>query len=324
MKKIFFLSLILITLFNSCLRSKYINITGLTQGTTFSIKYKPELDTVPVKEIYNILNKVNSTVSLYDSNSILCKINKNITNIELNDYFIEIFRTAYKNYQITEGTFDPTVAPILKHYKFIPGNNIDTLSLNSMKNYIGFDKVKIIKNKVIKPANIQLDFNGIAQGFTVDKLAMLLESYNIKNYLIEIGGEVKVKGLNEKGEKWKIGIDKPIENSDETNREIYDILELTDCAISTSGVYRQFKIINGEKHSHIINPHTGKGVYGKLLSATVITSSCADADAIATAVIVMGLNKAKQFFFENPQYKAYLIYEDENGKIKHWKTENLK
>lgn len=321
--RILFFTLLYLIIFISCTKNKYITINGITQGTTFSIKYKPELDTVPVKEIYNLLNKINLTVSLYDTNSILYKVNKN-ENVELNDYFKEIFKAAYKIYQITDGIFDPTIAPLMKYYKFLPSNQSDTIPLDSLKKCIGFDLVKIVDNKIIKPKCVQLDFNGIAQGFTVDKIAMLLESYNIKNYLIEIGGEIKVKGLNEENKYWKIGIDKPIENSDETNREIYTILELTDCAISTSGVYRQFKIENGEKFSHIINPQTGKGIYGKLLSATIITSSCTDADAIATAMLAIDLSKAKQFIYENTQYKAYFIYKDENGNLKHWKSENLK
>jgi len=320
-----FFSILLILLFSflyQCQKNDYITISGFTQGTTFKIKYLPEIDTIPIKVIYSELNKIDSIFSLFQPNSIINRINNNDTSVKLCNYFLEAFKIAKKIYYLTDGYYDPTVTPILENFNFIPKHNLITnpKTYDSLKEFIGFDKVKIINNKILKPKNVKLDFNGIIQGYTVDRLAFLLESYGIRNYIIEIGGEIKMKGLNEKKEKWKIGIEKPTEKSNIFNREIIDVLELTNCAVSTSGTYRQYIEKDGKKLSHIINPYSASCVYSEFLSATIITSSCAEADGIATALIAMGIYRAKNFLYENPKYKGYLIYFDDYGRLKTWKS----
>ncbi len=325
MKALFF-TLISFILILSCNESKkdYITIKGMAQGGTFCIKYEPIPDTIPVREIYKILNEINSTLSLYDTNSIICRVNKNDTAIELNRFFIEIYREAYKVFQQTDGIFDITVAPLVEHWGFIPKQTTtNTKAIDSLLMLIGMDKIHLKNKKIIKNnPNIRIDMNGIAQGFTVDKLSMYLESKNIKNYMIEVGGEVKVKGKNHKGEFWKVGIDKPIENSNEFNRQLQTILPITDISLATSGSYRKFIEKDGIKYSHTINPKTGLPTYHRLLSVTILHSSCTYADALATAIMVMGLESGKRFVKGN-NISAYFIYNDENGNMQTWATKDI-
>jgi len=326
MKKIILITLIGIVL-SSCKNNnkEYVSIQGIAQGTTFSIKYEPNPDTVSIKEIYNLLHQIDKSLSIYDTNSIISRINKNDTTVELDRYFQEIFHESYKAYQYTDGMFDITVAPLVQYWGFIPDNTKKTSKqeIDSLLKLVGMDKVHLQNNKIIKDnPNIKLDVNGIAQGYTVEKLSRLLESKNIKNYMIELGGEVKVKGKNPEGQLWKIGIDKPIENSNEFNREIQDIIHISDISLATSGSYRKFVEKNGIKYSHTINPITGMPTTHNLLSVTILHNSCTFADALATAIMVMGLEKGKRFITEN-DIMAYLIYSDEKGNLKTWSSKKL-
>jgi len=304
---------------------EYVFIEGFTQGGSFHIKYQPNPDSVPVQTIYQLLNAISSSLSIYDSSSIISRINKNDPTVEPDQYFIEIFRNSYKIYQQTEGAFDITVAPLVRYWGFLPKDSIISKSntVDSLLKFVGMNKVHLKENKIIKDyPQIQFDVNAIAQGYTVDKVAMLLESKNIKNYMVEVGGEVRVNGLNPSGEKWKVGVDKPIELSDETNRQLQSILSLTDISLATSGSYRKFVELNGTKYSHTINPQTGYPTHHHLLSVTLLSKSCTDADALATAIMVMGLEKGKQFITEN-HLSAYLIYSDDTGKLNTWMTHDL-
>ncbi|MCX7861760.1 MAG: FAD:protein FMN transferase [Bacteroidales bacterium] len=325
LKKILFAGIIFY-LFVACNNPKpsYVFIEGFTQGGTFRIKYLPNKDTIPVNEIYSLLNQINASLSLYDSNSIICRINKNDTTVELDRYFLEIFRESYKAYQQTDGAFDITVAPLVRYWGFIPkNNNNNPAAIDSLLQFVGMEKIHLVNNKLVKDnPNVQLDVNGIAQGYTVDKLSMLLESKKVQHYMIEVGGEVKVKGKNPNGQLWKVGIDKPIENSNELNRELQTILQITDISIATSGSYRKFIEKDGIKYSHTINPKTGIPTFHRLLSVTILHSSCTQADALATAIMVMGLEKGISYIKEN-NLKAYLIFSDEKGHLQTWFSKEL-
>jgi len=328
MRKIIALCIFGLTLCLGCTHpnKEYIFIEGFTQGGSFHIKYQPNPDSIPVQEIYKLLNAISSSLSIYDSSSIISRINRNDSTVEPDRYFIEIFRNSYKIFQQTDGALDVTVAPLVRYWGFLPKDTLikNSQTIDSLMQYVGMQKVHLKENKIIKDyPQIQFDVNAIAQGYTVDKLAMLLESKKIKNYMIEVGGEVKVKGVNPNSEKWKVGVDKPIENSDETNRQLQSILSISDISLATSGSYRKFVELNGIKYSHTINPHTGYPTHHHLLSATILSNSCADADALATAIMVMGLEKGKQFILEN-NLSAFLIYSDNSGQLKTWMTNDLK
>jgi len=324
-----FLFFIVITFITSaCQRTRpvFVSITGYTQGGSFHIKYQPNTDSVSSEEIYQLLNDISHSLSIYDTNSIICHINRNDTLVKLDRYFCEIFQKAYHIYQQTDGLFDITVAPLVKHWGFIPKDSIvdQYKPTDSLLDLIGMNKIRMENNRLIKKnKNMQIDVNAIAQGYTVDKLALLLESKGIKNYMIEVGGEVRVNGVNDKGEPWNVGIDKPIEQSDETNRELQTIVSITNTSLATSGNYRKFIEINGVKYSHIINPKTGMPVHQRLLSVTVVMPSCTDADALATAIMVMGLEKGKSFVLQHSSLDAYFIYSDEKGNLQTWMTKGL-
>jgi thiamine biosynthesis lipoprotein len=189
---------------------------------------------------------------------------------------------------------------------------------------VGMEKVVIRNNKLIKQSpGIKLDFNAIAQGFSVDLICDFLNKQGIENYLVEIGGEVSTKGVNKNGVLWRIGIDKPIE-SNLSVRELQAIVQLKDMAIATSGNYRKFYEENGVKYSHTINPKTGYPERTNLLSATVLTKECIIADAFATAFMVMGLEKSYNFVKNNPELEAFFIYADENGDFQVKATDGFK
>lgn len=327
MRSNIFLFLALLFVFFSCnqKKQKYVFIEGFTQGSSFHIKYEPNPDSVSVQEIYKLLNNISASLSLYDSNSIISRINKNDSLVKADRFFIEVFRESYKIYQQTEGLFDITVAPLVKYWGFLPKDtNVEkSMVIDSLLMLVGMDKVHLKNDYIVKdnPA-IQFDMNAIAQGYTVDKVAMLLESKNIKNYMVEVGGEVKVKGVNPEGGLWKVGVDKPIENSDETSRELQSILLLTDVALATSGSYRKFVELNGVKYSHTINPVSGYPTHHNLLSVTILASTATMADALATAIMVMGLEKGKRFVLEN-KLNAYFIFSDDSGKLNTWMTKDL-
>jgi len=304
---------------------EYVFIEGFTQGGSFHIKYQPNPDSIPVQDIYKILNDISASLSIYDSNSIISRINRNDSTVCLDRYFIEVYKESYKIYQQTEGLFDITVAPLVRYWGFLPKDTIFEKSpvIDSLLKLVGMDKVHLKNDKIYKdnPA-IQFDVNAIAQGYTVDKVAMLLESRNIKNYMVEVGGELRVKGVNPEGEMWKVGVDKPLENSDETNRQLESVLTITEKALATSGSYRKFVEINGVKYSHTINPITGYPTHHNLLSVTILAPTATMADAWATAIMVMGLEKGRQYISEN-KLSAYLIFSDDSGNLNTWMTKDL-
>ncbi len=306
-------------------KQNYIFIEGFAQGGTFHITYQPNPDTILTKEIYQLLTNIDRSLSIYDSTSIISKVNQPCDSIEVDRFFTEVFRSAYKIYQLTDGAFDITVAPLVKYWGFLsPDTKITNRTIEDIMPLIGMDKLLLHNNVLIKKnKNMQIDVNAIAQGYTVDKLAMLLESRNIQNYMIEVGGEVRVKGKNPNGNLWRIGIDKPIENSNEYNREIQTIIQITDISLATSGSYRKFIEKDKQKLSHTINPLTGFPTNHNLLSVTIFHSSAAEADALATAIMVMGLNKGIQFVKEN-NLSAYFIYSEPNGTLKTWMTNDIK
>ena len=188
--------------------------------------------------------------------------------------------------------------------------------INRILNDIGFQRIKLIGDSLVMPDNMSLDFNSLAQGFTVDLIGRYLETKNIHNFLIEVGGEILAKGLNDDDKIWRIGIDKPLNNIDYNDR-FQLILDLENKALATSGNYRKFYIKNGLKYSHMINPFTGFPAQNNLLSVTVIHDDCIMADAYSTAFMVMGVKEAKQFVLLNPEIETYLVYTDKDG---NWKT----
>jgi thiamine biosynthesis lipoprotein len=218
------------------------------------------------------------------------------------------------------------VGPLVRAWGFGPDahKSFTEAKRDSLMKLVGISKVSLIKGKLIKSdPHISLDFNAIAQGFSVDIICRFFNNLGIKNYLVEIGGEVRAKG-KKGGNLWRIGIDKPVDNNNSPGRELEAIIKISDKALATSGNYRKFYIEDGVKYSHEIDPKTGYPVKNTLLSASVIANDCTTADGIATACMVFGTEKTIEFLGNHPEFEAFLVYSDSNGNFKTWTSEKLK
>ena len=227
---------------------------------------------------------------------------------------------------MTDGAFDITVGPLVKAWGFGPDahKNFTESKRDSLLRLVGMNKVSLVNGRLVKSdPHISLDVNAIAQGFSVDVICRLFDNLGIKNYLVEIGGEVRAKG-KKAGKLWRIGIDKPVDNNMTPGQSLQAILKMTDKAISTSGNYRKFYIEDGVKYSHEIDPKTGYPAKNTLLSVSIIASECAVADGIATACMVIGKDRTIEFLRVHPEFEAYLIYSDNTGNFKTWTSDRLK
>ncbi|MAJ89805.1 MAG: thiamine biosynthesis protein ApbE [Flavobacteriales bacterium] len=294
--------------------------SGEAQGTFYHIKYMSSYGEDYQFQIDSILLEVDSSLSIYKDYSLIYKLN-NGENLKTDTLFNVVFAAANKVFLETQGNFDCSVSPLVNAWGFYTDSlghllNIDSTKFREILPYIGFQKMKLIGDSLVKPKDMILDFNSIAQGFTIELIANFLQSKRIQNYLIELGGEVLAKGINADERIWRIGVDKPVAKIDYSQRFQF-ILELENKALATSGNYRKFYIKDGVKYSHIINPFTGFPAHNSLLSATVIHDNCMMADAYATAFMVMGLNKTKSFVQEYPDIEIYLVYTSLSGE---WET----
>jgi thiamine biosynthesis lipoprotein len=297
-------------------------VKGYAQGTTYQILYLDDRNFQ--RSVDSILIAIDNSLSTYNKRSIITNFNQADSLLEVDAYFIAVFNMAKEVYTTTGGAFNPTVTHLVNAWGFGFENTekTDSNSIDSLLKLVDFDGISIQNNKVIKNRKeLMLDFNAIAQGYTVDVLADFFDEKNIKNYMIEVGGEIIVKGKNAEKKSWRIGIDKPIENQEE--RVLEAVINLENAALATSGNYRKFYEKDGVKYSHTINPVTGYPVRHTLLSATVVTDNCALADAYATAFMVVGLEKSKEILKENPTLEALLIYTNEKGTLSSYSTPKL-
>lgn len=317
----FFLSALLILA--SC-KKEYQSQSGFTQGTTYHIKYSDEA-TISQTEADSIFALANYSFSLYDSSSVISRINSNQAQ-ELNESFIDLFNISQRINLSTGNYFNIAVRPLVTYWGFGPEKRteFDSLAVDSIRQFCNMNQFEI-SGKTLKKKDLraQIDLNAIAQGYTVDMLVNLIESKGIEDYLVEVGGEVRAKGKNDKGLPWQVGIDKPIEGSDESNRELQTIVSVSGASLATSGSYRKFIEKDGIKYSHTINPLTGYPSHHQLLSVTIVTPSCAEADAVATAIMAMGMEQGKIFVENNPQYEAYFIFSDNKGEFQTWMTKGF-
>ena len=318
MKKILFSIIVAVYFVASCGNNhekKCISFSGQAFGTFYNITYFDSLTRNLQSEIDSLFNDFNMSLSAYNPNSILSKINKNI-DTELDDYFQTVFERAKYFYEITDGAFDISASPLFSVWGFGFDNkeNITPELIDSLKQFVGMEKIDIVDAKIIKSdSRVNINANAIAKGYAVDVAACFLLANDINDFLIEIGGEIVVRGKNKHNEDWAIGIDKPFDGNYNPGDDIIYAMKLTNKAVATSGNYRQFYVENGKKHAHTIDPRTGYPAQNSLLSATVIANDCMSADAVATSLMVMGIEKAKEFLSAHPEYQAYLVY-DENGK----------
>lgn len=298
-------------------KQPYTVITGNAQGTTFTIQYNDLSHRDFSASIDSLFHLIDQSMSLWDSTSVISKINRNDPSYIIDEHFENVFRKSFEVYQSTGGSFDPTISPLVKAWGFSFKKGLppeDPIQVNSFKKLIGFDKIKLENGKVMKDdARIEIDFNAIAQGYTVDLISEFLEARSINDYLVEVGGEVRAKGVNERDSLWVIGIDKPVIN-DGNDRPLQTKIALDDQSLATSGSYRKYFERDGKKFSHVIDPATGYPVSHQMLSISVITDNCTTADAYATAFLVMGMDKAFEKALEL-EMQIFCIYAHDDGTL---------
>ena len=324
--KFIFLSCVAILCFVSCNRTinNTIKISGAAQGTSYTITYLAGEHSNYREAFDSIFKKIDSSLSTYLPVSIISRINKNDTTVIIDDYFSTVFNKSMEVSKKTNGLFDVTVAPIINAYGFgfKKKEKVNKMLIDSLLKYIGYKKVKLEGKRLVKESpQVMLDFNAIAQGYTVDVLASFLESKHIDNYLVEVGGELRAKGKKLNDSSWTVGLEQP--NETQTS-SLKAVITMNDKALATSGNYKKFYIEDGKKYTHIINPFTGYPAKNNLLSATVIADDCMTADAYATAFMVMGLEQSKEFLAKHKELnlEVFFIY-DENGVSKSYTSEKF-
>ncbi|MBO5951612.1 MAG: FAD:protein FMN transferase [Bacteroidaceae bacterium] len=296
-------------------KPEYRTSQGAVFGTTYHITYNHNADLST--DITRVLKDVDNSLSTFNANSTISLVNKNMQ-VELDSMFLYVFHLAQHVAETTTGAFDITVAPAVNAWGFGFKNaeTIDNDLIDSLKQIVGYQMVKEENGVIVKDdSRIMLDCSAIAKGFGCDVVAALFDSVGIADYMVEIGGEIVVKGLNSKGSDWRIGISKPTDDSLATETELQTVLELTNRAMATSGNYRNFYYKDGKKYAHTIDPATCRPVNHNLLSVTVLAENCAVADAYATAMMVLGLERSLELCKELENIDAYFIYQDNEGVI---------
>ncbi|MGM0666237.1 MAG: FAD:protein FMN transferase [Bacteroidota bacterium] len=321
---------VIVAFISSCKTADNIqsNIRGFTQGTGYSVIWyhdKKIQDQEVQEDIEGILSAIDSSLSTYNPASIISRVNRN-EDVVLDSFFVNVFNRSYEIWALTGGAFDITAAPLINAWGFGPDatKRFNESIKNRLMELVGMDKIKIVEGRVVKSdPSMCLDVNAIAQGYTVDVLCAYLSSRGIEKYLVEVGGEVRTRGTKPGDLPWIIGLDKPSDGNYTPGLHRQADIKLVDKALATSGNYRKFFIEDGVKYSHTIDPKTGYPVRHKLLSATVITNDCMTADALATACMVMGLEKAREMILGMEEVDAYLVYSDDEGNFKTWFTEGM-
>ena len=298
--------------------------SGFVFGTVYNITYQSDEDLQ--QDIEAELQKVDNSLSTFNPKSVISRVNRNEA-VDVDDMFNEVFILAEKVSAETDGAFDITVAPMVNAwgFGFKSGKMPDDKAVDSLKAIVGFHKVSMKGRRVVKknPATM-LDCSAIAKGYGCDAVARMLSSKGIKNYMVEIGGEVVTCGVSDSRVPWRIGVTKPTDDSLNVNQELQTVLNVTNKAMATSGNYRNFYYKGGKKYAHTIDPKTGRPVQHSILSATVLADDCATADAYATSFMVMGLEKARRVLQKHPELMAYFIYSDAKGRNVVWFSPSMK
>lgn len=325
--RVLFIALLFILSACQTKKSEYKKISGFAQGTTYSITYENSAKTDFSHDVDSILKAFDRSLSIYDSTSIISRVNINDTTVRVDDWFAEVFNKSAEVNKISDGAFDITVGPVVNAWGFGNGPvaKHDTAQIIGLLQYVGMDKISLSGKKIIKQSpEVKIDVNAIAQGYSVDIVCRYLDEKGIKNYLVEIGGEVRGKGTNPNDQLWRIGIDKPIDGNMAPGNDLQAIVEINNKALATSGNYRAFYVENGVKYAHTIDPKTGFPARNTLLSATVVCDDCITADAYATTFMVLGFEKSLKLLEKLPQIDVYFIHNDDQGNYQIYLSEGMK
>lgn len=295
---------------------EYFTSQGLVFGTTYHITYLYFEDLT--EQINSTLKNVDDALSMFNPESTISTVNR-AREIQVDDtLFLKVFRRAMEISEWTDGAFDITVAPAVNAwgFGFKHAEDVRESTIDSLRNIIGYRKISENNGLITKESpDVMLDCSAIAKGFGSDMVASMFRSMGINNFMIEIGGEIVLSGRNREGNRWRIGINRPDDDSLSTNNQLQSIISATNIAIATSGNYRNFYVKDGRKYAHTIDPHTCMPVSHSLLSATVFAKDCATADAIATSMMVMGIDSARVLCERHPELGAYFIYQTPDGEM---------
>ena len=305
----------------NCGKNLPIQFSGETMGTTYQITIiinsNNKINTIRLKEkIDSLLNDVNNIFSTYIENSELTQFNENLSTIpiKISPEFSELYEKAVSISLSSDGSFDFTVLPLVKLWGFGPDFNISQTpshkKIQEKLNYSGIDKLGFENDSLSKENHhTQIDFSAIAKGWGVDQAALLLDDLGFENYMVEIGGEIMVSGLNNFNSKWTIGVSEP----EYIASELYTAIHITDAAVATSGSYNNYFTLENIDYSHILDPKTGYPIQHDLVSATIVAQDCATADAIATAVMVKGFDEGLRWINNLSNVECLLVKKTDTG-----------
>ena len=293
---------------------KLVVLSGQALGTGYQVQFYANERFEVAQKFDSTVTAINQSMSTYQPDSDISRINAGDTSVVVDEMFKEVLALSRTVYQATKGYYDPTVGILVNAYGFGPGKplkQLDSVVLDSLKAYVGLDKIKISEaGKILKEnQSVYLDFNSIAKGYCIDRIGVMLEQNGVENYLIELGGELLAKGKNlDKDKPWRVGIENI--NAPVTDRDYTEAVTLINKGMAGSGNYRKFRVdtVTGQRYVHTVNPLTGLAEKSDVLSATVIANSCAEADAFATAFMALGYERAKEVLANVAGIDAYLLY----------------
>ena len=302
---------------------KSYRISGRTMGTSYhvTVATRKQIDARLLKEKIDVkLKMINRQMSVFSPKSEISRFNRADENewIDISEDFSRVVKTARRIYHLTGGSWDGTVKPLLELWSFGSGEKTGTIpdqkTIEHRLKRTGFDKIFISDKGISKQeAGLELDLGSIAKGFGVDAVSALLQASGFHRYLVEIGGEVFVSGRNAKGDNWRIGISDPSGKSGDS--QPFRIVSLTDKALATSGTYRNFIQINSRTYSHIIDPRTGRPVDNRVVSASVAAEDCTFADGLATALMVMDIDRGLELVNRLENTECMIIKKDKSGRL---------
>lgn len=301
-----------------CNHKQYYTSTGEVWTTEYHITYQA-LHTLD-DSIAAVLNKIDASANVYNPQSLVSQFNAS-GSVSADSILTQLMCESRVVHIESNGLYDPTVMPLVKAWSKARQEGVSPTKeqIDSLVALVGFQKINTVNGHMTtNVTGVQLDFSSIAKGLACDEVGKMLERNGVTNYLVEIGGEVVARGVNNRGDKWHISVDMPTDQADETTHDSALLLELSGESVATSGNYRKFKIVDGKRVTHIVNPTTGAASQSDLLSVSVIAPHCITADAWATACMVMGTETTQQIMNARTDLGVMTISTDSAGNYVVW------
>ncbi|RAJ31090.1 FAD:protein FMN transferase [Pedobacter cryoconitis] len=310
--------LLLLSFFVKRKEQQQYTLHGYAQGTDYSIKYYAESPLVSVAEVDSILLKIDSSMSLYKPYSLISKFNNATKALSIDAHFLCVINKSFEVYKATDGRFDITVAPLVQAWGFGPKPITvfpDSARIKELLKNVGMNLLEVKGNELFKKQpGVRIDLNGIAQGYSVDVVADYLLHKGITCFVVEIGGEIRMKGPKPDGTALRVGIEGPALN-ELSEPQIRHVISFKEGAVTTSGNYRKYLQAGGKKISHLINPKTGYPLDNQLISVTIFAKDALTADGYDNAVMAMSVEQALEFVSAKKNMEAYLIYHRKDGSV---------